>query len=307
HSPMLTLAVPPDFDLPRAVCSYGFFMLAPNRWDTSNQVLHTVLHGEGDRHLPVSVSSRLRRSTEQRHTLQITTPAISRAEALLLKSQLARILRIDEDLTPFHRLHRKAKRAGFGRLYRSATLFEDIVKTMTCCNVTWSQTKRMNELLVEKVGKTGFPTPAQLAACKPSRLQAQCKLGYRAERIVRLGRDVCEGRIDLSRFEASALTTAELFDGLREIHGIGPYAANNLCQCLGRYDRLAIDSETYRHFREKHDVPTPRDASGIRKLHDTIEAHYAKFAPYQFLAYWFELWGAYEDRFGVADVWPISM
>ena len=304
---MLTLAVPPDFDLPRAVCSYGFFMLAPNRWDSANQELHTVVHGETDRLIPVKVSSRLRRSNHHRGGLQITTPRVTRAEAARIKYQLTRILRIDENLAPFHRVHRKAARAGFGRLYRSATLFEDIVKTMTCCNVTWSQTRRMNELLVEKVGKGGFPTPAQLAACRPSRLQQQCKLGYRAERIVRLGRDVCEGKVDLTRFEDETLSTESLFEGLREIHGIGPYAAGNLCQLLGRYDRLAIDSETYRHFREKHDVPTPKDAAGMRKLHDRIEKHYAKFAPYQFLAYWFELWGAYEDRFGTASVWDENM
>ena len=87
---------------------------------------------------------------------------------------------------------------------------------------------------------------------------------------------------------------------LLKIDGLGPYAGANLCQLLGWYDRVAIDTETYRHFRQVHGITCDGDT---KKLRARIESHYARFAPYQFLAYWFELWGAYEDRFGGAVGW----
>lgn len=305
----LTLPVPRDFDLSRAVCSYGFFMLAPNRWDAETATWHTVVRGEEDRLAPVTVRApATRRNTKtprgKQHRLTVRSDErLSRSEAAAVKQQVARMLRLDEDFTAFHKLHPAAKRAKFGRLLRSATLFEDIVKTITGCNVAWPNTVRMNALLCEHIGGGGFPTPAQLATVTPAKLKRACKVGYRAERIIRLARDVLEGRLDLAWFEQPEHATDDLAAALRNIHGVGPYAANNLCQLLGRYDRLAIDSETYRHFRERHDMPTPQTSAELRRLHDRIESHYARYSPYQFLAYWFELWTGYEDRLGEATAW----
>lgn len=35
------------------------------------------------------------------------------------------------------------------------------------------------------------------------------------------------------------------------------------------------------------------------KVHKEAEKHYQKFAPYQFIAYWFDLWKNYERRAGM--------
>ncbi len=304
---MISIRVPDDFDLPRAVCSYGYFMLAPNHWDAAAEVLHTVITLNGGHLLPIQVRMRGRRlsiENDAKNPMRRADTerssdggAWSSSEAALVRAAVTRILRVEEDFAAFHALHADAKRARFGRLFRSATLFEDVVKTMTGCNTTWASTTRMNALLCEKVGRGGFPTPRQIAVITPAALQRICKVGYRAERIVRLARDVNAGRLDLGWFEKPQRSTDELLEALRRIHGIGPYAAANICHLLGRYDRLAIDSETYRHFREKHNLPTPKSHAGLRRLHGKIERHYEPFAPYQFLAYWFELWGTYEARF----------
>ncbi len=300
----LTLAVSKPFDLPYAVCSYGYFLLAPNEWDAPSRTWRTVVHddaGPGGRAVRVAVTQPGGRDAE-RLTLRCDVK-LSRAGASTVKSQVGRILRLDEDFTGWRRVHPVARRKRFDRLFRSATLFEDIVKTMTGCNVTWPNTMRMNALLCERVGGGAFPRPAQLAAMTPSVMKRKCKVGYRAERIIKLARDVESGRLDLAVFEDRSRDTEDVYDALRALHGVGPYAAANLCQLLGRYDRLAIDSETYRHFRQSHGVPTPGDARGLRRLHVCIERHYAPFAPYQFLAYWFELWGDYQTRFGRARDW----
>lgn len=205
------------------------------------------------------------------------------------------MLRLDEDFRRWHRIHPAARRARFDRLFRSPTLFEDMVKTITGCNVSWPNTMRMNALLCEHVGDGGFPTPRQLAAVSVETLKRRCKVGYRAQRIVGLAKQVVRGQLEPDQFENRSCPTREIFDELKRLHGIGPYAAANICQHLGRYDLLAIDSETYRHFRQQHGVATPKDP---KKLHPLIESTYERFAPYQFLAYWFELWHAYEKRAG---------
>ena len=40
---VVTVRVPASFNLATAVCSYGFFMLAPNRWLKVCQVLSVIL------------------------------------------------------------------------------------------------------------------------------------------------------------------------------------------------------------------------------------------------------------------------
>ncbi len=281
----LTLPVPDDFQLERAVCSYGYFLLAPNHWAPDTQTFSR----------PMRIGRRLVhvRITQRNGRLQLACDRpVKPDERRVIKDRTARMLRLDEDLAGFHRLHPAARSAGFGRMFRSPTLFEDIIKTITGCNVTWTNTRTMNRLLCQHVGKRGFPTPQHLAKWSPEDLKAACKVGYRAERMIRLARDVVDGRLDLDWFEHPDRTTDELYRALLAIHGLGPYAAANLLQLLGHYDRVAIDTETYRHYCKTYDVPRPKDPT---KLHPRIIAHYSRYAPYDFLAYWFELWVGYED------------
>lgn len=210
------------------------------------------------------------------------------------------MLRIDADLRGWYKLHPQAKRRGFGRLFRGENLFEDIVKTITSCNVTWPNTVNMNAQLVEHVGHGGFPTPEQVADFGEQRLKSVCRVGYRAGRIVRLARNILDGSIDLAWFEHPDRTSGEVYDAALKLHGIGPYAAANILMLLGHYDKLAIDTETYRHYCKTHGVRRPKDPT---KLHQRIEKHYGRYAPYAFLAYWFELWQGYEQRFGPSHGW----
>ncbi len=293
----LTIPLPPRFSLPHAVCSYGYFILAPNRWDSGTQTLHRPLRDTRDRVVRTRITQPAVR------TLRIACHrTVARAHHAHLKRQVTRILRLDADPAVFNTWHKQcppARRAKFDRLYRSPSLFEDIVKTFTSCNVAWPNTIRMNQLLCEAVGRGGdFPTPAELAAWSPTRPKAATKVGYRAERIIRLARDVHTGRLDLAWFEHPARTTDELYEHLIDIYGVGDYAANNILQHLGRYDRLPIDSETLRHFRQFHN-----HTGDGKDITSAARTFYDRYAPFQFLAYWFELWGAYEKRFGSSQQW----
>jgi len=302
----LTLPVPRDFELFSAVCSYGHFLLAPTRWDKDKQQLHRVLRDGSGRIVRCRVVQQRARSNRGRAALR-GNPLIIHCDRTLprkhhdvIKQKLVRMLRVDSDLRGWYKLCPAAKKRGFGRLFRGENLFEDIVKTITSCNVTWPNTVNMNAQLVEHVGHGGFPTPEQIADFGEARLKSVCRVGYRAGRIVQLARGVLDGSIDLDWFERPGRTSDECYDAAKKLYGIGPYAAANILMLLGHYDRLAIDTETYRHYCKTYNVRRPKDPL---KLHKRIEKHYGRYAPYDFLAYWFELWQGYEERFGPSHAW----
>ncbi|MEM8738690.1 MAG: endonuclease III domain-containing protein [Planctomycetota bacterium] len=299
----LTLTPPPRFDLHRAVCSYGYFILAPNRWDIGRQVLHRPLRTAPDRGSRL-VHTAIRQRRDGSLSIRCDRP-VDRADHATLKQQVARMLRFEETYADWRKVHPVAKKRRFDRMFRSPTLFEDMVKTITSCNVTWRNTIVMNQRMVQHVGHGGFPTPEQLADFGEERLKELCRVGYRADRIIRLARRVADGDLDLTWFENPEQTSDDIYDAFLQLHGLGPYAAANLCHLVGRYDKLAIDTETYRHYCLHYNVKRPQgnDAPRLKRLHRKIEKHYDRFAPYQFLAYWFELWEDYQTRFGPAWRW----
>jgi 3-methyladenine DNA glycosylase/8-oxoguanine DNA glycosylase len=141
----------------------------------------------------------------------------------------------------------------------------------------------------------GFPTARRLADVSLRDWKRLARVGYRAEFLHRLSRDVVDGRLDLDAIEHFDGPGDELHKRLKCIHGVGDYAAGNLCMLLGRYDRLAIDTEMMRHLKTQR----PR----VRWTPARIRRHYDAWRPYQFLAYWYELWQGYTQKHGAAQNW----
>lgn len=298
----MRLSVSEDFDFPQAICSYGYFLLAPNRWRPEEQVLERLWRpaefalAEGE-----AVRVRVHQSGGTGEALTIDCDrSLTAAEQRAIRRGVVRITRCDADLAAWYRRSAAAKRRRFGRLFRSPTLFEDMVKTITNCNVTWPSTVRMNHLLVTKIGGGAFPTPTQLARLTPARLQKRCGVGYRAKRIVGLARAFESGHIDAKWYESDDRTPAELSEAIRKLDGFGPYATANVLQLLGHYEDLPIDTETIRLYCKLTGTSRP---ANDRELHDAIEARYSRFGRYRFLAYWFDLWRDYEAVRGPAVEW----
>jgi 3-methyladenine DNA glycosylase/8-oxoguanine DNA glycosylase len=306
----LWLATPPDFDFRSAVCSHGFFVLAPNAWNPSEQVLRTVI--PLDRHTAIPVMIReapggTRTSSDPGLTVSLAGgPAAKQRSAV--RAAVRRMLRLDEDLSGFHRrcrrseTHRQAAEMRFGRLLRSASLFEDVVKVICTCNTSWRQTVSMVQRITDAWGVPtpegagrGFPTADLLAEVPAATLRRVAGVGYRAEFLHRLARHVVDGRLDLETIEHFTGPSDELYKMLRTIHGVGDYAAAHLCMLLGRYDRLAVDTELRRFLQERH----PRRRFTPR----TLRRYYDHWQPYQFLAYWFDLWSDYTLRHGQSHEW----
>lgn len=301
----MRLAPPEDYLLARDACSYGYFLLAPNLWDPSRQTLTRILEVESG---PVAVTivqppkpgadlpapgSQLR--------LRLSR-VLTRPERAQIERCVRRMLRLDEPadrIAEFHRLDPRWKRAGRGRLFRSPTAFEDVIKTVTSCNVQWPSTVTMNLRLCAVVGKGGeFPSEGRLARARAGTLRARCRVGYRDQRIVELSRLFRSGEVDQQWLDDPTTPTRDIHDLLVELPGIGPYAAANILQLLGRYELLPLDSESIRHGK------TILGLSGSdRQIMKKVAAHFEPFGPHRFRSYWFELMEFYESRRGPAHTW----
>ncbi len=306
-----TIATPPDFDFRMAVCSHGFFVLAPNTWDPAKQSLRTVVTLDEDTAVPVVI--RQTKAGSKADTpgggLVVSCPAgLSPSQRMAVLRAVYRMLRLNENLSGFHELcrasetHRQAAEMRFGRLLRSASLFEDVVKVICTCNTSWAQTVTMVRHITDLWGvpakgttDRGFPTPSRLADVSPAALKKKARVGYRAEFLHRLACDVVDGEVDLEAIESFDGSSDELYPMVRSIHGVGDYAAAHLCMLLGHYDRLAVDTELKRFLSERH--PNRRFTPA------SLRAYYDRWEPYQFLAYWYELWSDYTHRHGQSHQW----
>ncbi len=309
----LQLAPPADYDLARDVCSYGYFLLAPNHWDHESRVLWRVFALANGPVLaeiaqPKGAGGKLRVRTSR---------SLLREGKDELVGQVTRMLRLDESaemLAEFHRLDPRFKKSGRGRLFRSPTLFEDVIKTVTSCNVQWPGTITMNQRLCEVVGAKvrlsgvtahAFPSAKQLAKVSAGTLRGRCRVGYRDKRIVELARlfstHVKRGGIDQAMLQDPATPDDVLFRTLVDLPGIGPYAAANIMQLLGRYGRLPLDTESVRHGRTMLGL-RGSSAQVMKKVH----AHFAPMGDQAFRSYWFEMWTFYESKHGPAWTWERS-
>ncbi len=295
----LTISVPGDYLFHRDVCSYGYFLLAPNRWDPRTRTLHRVLEvGGPGAWEPTRV--RIEQPTGRAGgVVRVRCDRkLDRPSSGAVRAQVARMLNLgDEGVRGFHRAAPEFRKSGRGRLFRSPTLFEDVIKTVTSCNVAWTSTIRMNERLCSVVN-AAFPRAAQLARRRPGTLRARCGVGYRDTRMVELARLFSTGAAEVAGLEDGSRGDDEVYEQLLGLPGIGPYAASNIMQLLGRYGHLPVDTETMRHARSVLGME-----GEDRELRKRVEEHYRPYGSHRFRAYWFELWADYERRRGPAWTW----
>jgi 3-methyladenine DNA glycosylase/8-oxoguanine DNA glycosylase len=218
---------------------------------------------------------------------------LSSVEWSAVRSAVGHFLRIDDDLEPFYARCREAgepfvhaERTGFGRLMRSPTLFEDIVKILATTNTTWAGTKSMVANLVSLTDGEGvFPTPERVVAIGAKRLREQGRWGYRAEPLAKIARGAASSRLDFNRWESWDGSTADLEAEILELPGIGPYAAAHVLAVLGRYDRIGLDT-VFRGFVKEKYFPKARKPPTDKRMLKI----YDKWGEWRALAYWFDLW-----------------
>lgn len=302
---------PSDYRLARDLCSYGYFLLAPHKWDPRRRAFSYVASLPGGPALAELTQPGTKAGSPLRVVTSRTLAKVDRAELI---RQLTRMLRLDESaatLRAFHALDPRFKPSGRGRLFRSASFAEDVIKTVTSCNVTWPNTVNMNRRLCETLGQKvvvdgvaryAFPTARKIARTRPATLRVQCRVGYRDARIVELARLFStppkKGGLDPAWFENPATPDDDLWAALLDLPGIGPYAAANIMQLLGRYHRLPLDTESVRHAKSVLGMK-----GSPKQIMKQVDAHFAPMGNHRFRSYWFELWDFYEAKHGPAHTW----
>jgi len=279
-------------DLKRALASHGVVTLAPNRVDLERCTLQTTVQLDG-----------------RAHTLQIAASDSGTGEAVVASARALRsgrtregllgvarhLLRLDEDLSSFYARAAKDRSlswavSGAGRMLRSQTVFEDVVKTICTTNCAWSATVRMTDALVSTLGaqapgaggQRAFPTPAAMAQAGDQFYEQVARSGYRGAYLRRLAHDVADGSLDLEELNDREIPDEEVERRLLALPGVGPYAAAHvMLTALGRYHRLILDSWTR---------PTYAELNGGRAVTDAvIERRFRRYGQYAGLAFWLML------------------
>jgi 3-methyladenine DNA glycosylase/8-oxoguanine DNA glycosylase len=293
----LSIDPPAPFHFKYTAHSHGWVMLAPNRWDEGREALHRVERLVGGRVVDLEITGP---GTPQEPTVQVLVRhqgALSPTECAEITTKVAHMLRVDEDLTEFYALCRERGEpwvyltSGVGRLLRSPTLFEDVVKTICTTNVQWGGTLRMVEGLVHALGepypgeptRRAFPTPQAMAEAPPGTFTETARLGYRGRYVHALAQHVASGELDLEALQADDLATAELKKRLLAIKGVGPYAAATLLMLLGRYDEIAVDTVFRKFVSEQY-------FDGAQPSDEEAKAVYEGWGRWRYLAYWFDIW-----------------
>jgi N-glycosylase/DNA lyase len=262
----------------RTVNSHGLNDLLPNRIDSEARTLELTVHPG-----PQTVVVREAR------------PGIATIEGRAPRSVrevVWHVLRLDEDLSELYRLlaadpHLAWTTVGAGRMMRSPTVFEDVVKTICTTNCAWSGTVRMTSALVEHLGdesdrgRRAFPTPEAMAEAHESFYREVARAGYRGAYLRSLAVSVAAGDLDLEELQANRdLPDDEVEQRLLALPGVGPYAAAHVMMLIGRYSRLVLDSWTR---------PTYAKLNGRKASDATMTRRFRRYGPYAGLAFWLYL------------------
>lgn len=293
-SNLLNIPRPKNFSFAHTVNGHGWSDLLPFEYDELSGTLHYVFRSALSGR-PVSASM-----SEKGKMLRIETSS-GDAENDEISRNIGHILRFDDNLDDFYSTIRKedslawVQQVNAGRLLRSHTVFEDLVKTMCTTNCSWGLTKKMTTNLVEKLGepasdgRLAFPMPEALAGITEDFFRNEIRAGYRSPYFVELAEAVAGGKLDPETWLTSELPTAELKKEIKKVKGIGDYAAENLLKLIGRYDGLALDSWLRAGFYKKH--------NGEKACADKkIEKYYRKFGKWQGLAMWCDMTKEWFDQ-----------
>lgn len=284
----ITIQTPPNFNYKRTVLSHGWCQLLPFEFDLKNWALACTL----DVGSAKAITLRL---THQKRWLNVSTARKTGAQtAARVERNVRHMLRLDDEMDDFYSAVAAdsdfawIRREGAGRLLRSPTVFEDLVKTICTTNCSWTLTEKMVRGLVENLGleapegRRAFPSPAAMAHAPISFYRDEVRAGYRAPYLKELAERVAAGALDVEGWFKSELPSIELKRQMKLVKGVGEYAADNLLKLLGRYDGLALDSWVRAKFT--------RIRNGGRLASDTkIARHYARFKRWRGLALWCDL------------------
>ena len=284
----ITIPTPREFSFKRTVISHGWCELLPFQIDQQKWFLTRTLDLEEARPVTITISA-TKRALAIKASRRLSQTATKKVVA-----DVRHMLRLDDNIAEFYRLMTADNdfnwipTQGAGRLLRSPTVFEDLVKMICTTNCSWSLTKKMVTGLVENLGHESsnglrtFPTPEAMALMPVKFYVNEVRAGYRSEYLKLLADRVASGALDVEAWLTSPLSTADLTKEMRGVKGVGPYAAENVLKLLGRYDGLALDSWTRAKFFSVRN-------NGRKTTDKKIGRYYSRFKEWRGLAFWCDM------------------
>jgi 3-methyladenine DNA glycosylase/8-oxoguanine DNA glycosylase len=293
------ISVPSNFNFWRTVYSHGWCVLKPYSIDKKAQTFNRLFELESGKLVFVRIKAAT--PTKIKVTYEVKS-GLTPVEKKNLTQKIKYILRVDDNFAEFYSVAKKKKdflwvnKLKAGRMLRSPSVFEDLIKLICTTNCSWSLTEIMINNLTGKLGERfltvdaegnnlevfSFPDPKTVASFDEKFMRQEIRAGYRSPYIIELAKKVAGGAIDLDSFKNSDLPTKDLFKKVTAIKGVGPYAAGNMLKLLGRYDYLGIDSWCRTKFSEIYKY-------GIKISDKTIEKRYKQFGKFRGLFFWMDV------------------
>jgi N-glycosylase/DNA lyase len=285
---LISIATPPTFSFKRTIISHGWCELLPFAIDRERWILTRTLDlGET---APVTISM-----SATKREVRIDTPrALGKQTTAKIVAHVRHMLRLDDDMKSFYKTMKShpefawVSDQGAGRMLRSPTVYEDLVKMICTTNCSWALTDKMVTGLVESLGRksTGnnrtFPTPEAMALMPEKFYVNEVRAGYRAGYLKELADRVASGELNVEGWLTSELPTVDLLKEMKGVKGVGDYAAENVLKLIGRYDGLALDSWVRSKFG------TVRN-NGRKASDKKIARYYSGFKEWRGLALWCDM------------------
>ena len=284
----LKIPTPRTFSFRRTVASHGWYQLLPfalNTEDSEKWELTRVID------LGAKPPATIFMTGRKNHVRVTTSRPLTKTETAIALRDARHILRLDDDLETFYSATANDPEfawigeQGAGRMLRSPTVFEDLVKMICTTNCSWALTLKMVTGMVENLGREtndgrkSFPQAKTMASMPLKFFVDEVRAGYRAPYLKELADRVASGELNVEEWLTTDLPTRDLVKQMKGVKGVGDYAAENLLKLLGRYDGLALDSWTRAKFFQIR--------NNGRKANDKkIARYYARFNEWRGLALW---------------------
>jgi 3-methyladenine DNA glycosylase/8-oxoguanine DNA glycosylase len=295
----LTIRTPTDFNFYRTVLSHGWCELLPFELDRENWKLTRVLDLNPGKPVTVEVSTR-----KSALKILVSRQVNERASQKIIRD-VRHMFRLDDDLKPFYQVISTEPEftwiaeQGAGRLLRSPTVFEDLVKMICTTNCSWALTGKMVTNLVNELGtasddgRKSFPTAAVMAQESTAFYRDKIRSGYRAPYLMELAQHVASGELDVESWLSSDASLTDLLKEMKCVKGVGNYAAENVLKLIGRYDGLALDSWTRSKFATMRNNGRVANDKKILRF-------YARFNSWRGLVLWCDMTREWLDPQNIA-------
>jgi N-glycosylase/DNA lyase len=213
--------------------------------------------------------------------------ALDPHQAYKLRKMLSRMLSLDFPIGEFCDACKIKKKgdyldlamAGWGRMLRSPSGWEDAVKTLCTTNASWPYTQSMCRSLCSEFGETTpsgdktFPHPNKISRKTYGLLFNKAKMGYRTASLIKLSRNALLTSSWL--LNGNYPCESALYEEIRSWAGFGKYATDHLMVLLGFYGYLPIDREVALYL-------------GVRNFSDRLYSKISRFnewGKFRFVAY----------------------